>query len=94
MPGAAEPVEVGPTGIKRIVISLIALLWAAPFIAISVAVVAFFVRGGIPIELAAGFPFTGWLVLIPVYIIVLLCGTIYALIRWRYRGEGAQQAHL
>jgi hypothetical protein len=94
VPGAAEPVEARPTGIKRIAISLIALLWAAPFIAISVSVVAFFVRGGIPIELAAAFPLTGWLVLIPVYIIVLLCSTIYALIRWRYRGEGAQQAHL
>ena len=94
VPGEAEPVEDRPAGIKRIFISSIALLWAAPFIAISVAVVAFFVRGGIPIELAVEFPLTGWLILIPIYVIVLLCGTVYALIRWRYRGNRARQAYL
>jgi hypothetical protein len=66
---------------KRIFIPLLALLWILPLIAISVAVVTFFLRGGVPVEMAAGFPFTGWCIVLSLYVIAVLGGTIFAL--WR-----------
>ena len=43
---------------------------------------ASFVRGAVALELAAMFPFIGWLVVIPLTIVVALGATAFALLRW------------
>jgi hypothetical protein len=41
-----------------------------------------FVRGAIALELAAAFPVIGWLIFIPIAIVVSLGATAFALLRW------------
>jgi hypothetical protein len=74
---------------KRIVVSSLAVLWVLLFIAISVSVVAFFVRGGVPLELAANFPAIGWVIIVSLYIITALAAIAFALLRWVPRAAAA-----
>jgi hypothetical protein len=82
---AAETMERKEMKIRNALIPVLVTLWILPPMAISVAAVAFFVRGGIPIELAAEFPFIGWCIVLPIYIILVVGGTITALLRRRRR---------
>jgi hypothetical protein len=68
--------------VKRIAVPIIVFLWVFPFIAVSLSVVAFIVRGAIVLEAASSFSVIGWLIIVPLYIIVLLGSTIIALWRW------------
>ena len=44
---------------------------------------AAFVRAAIALELAAAFPFIGWVVVMPLAIVVSLGATVFALLRWQ-----------
>jgi hypothetical protein len=66
---------------KKRVILFIALLWVLYFGVISISVIAFFVRGAVSIELAAGFPLIGWFIIVPFYIITALGAIVFVL--WR-----------
>jgi hypothetical protein len=74
----AHPVSL----IKRIAVPFVVFLWVFPSIALSLSVVAFIVRGAIVMEAASGFSITGWLIIVPLYIIVLLGLTVFSLWRW------------
>jgi hypothetical protein len=43
---------------------------------------AAFVRSAIALELAAALPFIGWLVVVPLAVVVSLGATVFALVRW------------
>jgi hypothetical protein len=43
---------------------------------------AAFVRAAVALELAAALPFIGWLVVVPLTIVVSLGATVFALLRW------------
>lgn len=90
-PRVAAPAARKKTGTKRIVVSSLVLLWVLAFIAISVSVVAFFARGGVPLELAAEFPAIGWVVIASLYIIMALAAIVFALLRWVPRAAAAAQ---
>ena len=47
---------------------------------------AAFVRAAIALELAAAFPFIGWVVVMPLAIVVSLGATVFALLRWQPAG--------
>ncbi len=81
-PSVAAPAAGKEPRMKRIVVSSIVVLWVLPFVAISLSVVAFLVRGAVAIELAVSFPIIVWLVVIPLYIITVLGATAFALLRW------------
>ncbi|UCC60261.1 MAG: hypothetical protein JSV02_00080, partial [Dehalococcoidia bacterium] len=70
-PVAARPAH-SVSLIKRIAVPFVVFLWVLPFSAVSLSVVAFIVRGAIVMEAASGFSVIGWLVIVPLYIIVLL----------------------
>lgn len=42
-----------------------------------------FVRAAIALELAAAFPFIGWVVVVPLAIVISLGATVFALLRWQ-----------
>ncbi len=44
---------------------------------------AAFVRAAVALELAAAFPFIGWLVVMPLAVVVSLGATVFALLRWQ-----------
>ncbi len=44
---------------------------------------AAFVRAAVVLELAAALPFVGWVVVVPVAIVVSLGATVFALLRWQ-----------
>jgi len=67
---------------KRTAVPTLVLLWLLPLIAISVGVVAFFVRGGVALELAAELPFSSWLAIVLVWIAAVAGGTVFAFKRW------------
>ncbi|MEE8469824.1 MAG: hypothetical protein V3S51_00665 [Dehalococcoidia bacterium] len=81
MPGEASAAG-RDTRTKSICVSFIALLWVLPLVVISVSVVAFFVRGAVALELASSLPVVGWFIIVPLYIIVALGSTVFALLRW------------
>ena len=82
MPLVLTPVAYGSSIIRRAVVSSVVFLWVLPFIAISLSVVAFLVRGAIVLESASSLPVIGWIIIIPIYIVILLGGTVFALLRW------------
>jgi len=88
-PRVAVPAARKKTGTRRIVASSLVVLWVLLFVAISVSVVAFLVRGGVPLELAADFPAIGWLIIISLYIITALAAIVFALLRWVPRATAA-----
>jgi hypothetical protein len=53
---------------------------------------AAFVRGAIVLELAAVFPLIGWLIVIPLAVIVSLGAMLFALLRWMPRAQAQAQA--
>ena len=67
---------------KKIVVLSIVLLWALLLSAISVSVVAFFVRGFVAFELAVEFPFIGWFIIISLYVLTALGVIVFVLVRW------------
>lgn len=79
---AMAPAVPGKTRVKRITVSIMVVLWVLLFLAISVSVVVFFVRGGVPLELAAKFPLSGWGIIVSLYIIMALAVIALALLRW------------
>ena len=88
-PRVAVPAARKKTRTRRIVASSLVVLWVLLFVAISVSVVAFLVRGGVPLELAADFPAIGWLIIISLYIITALAAIVFALLRWVPRATAA-----
>jgi len=82
MPQAAAVDTRAASRVKRAAVSTLVLLWLLPLIAISVAAVAFFARGGVALELAAGLPFSGWLAIVLVWIVAVAGGTVLAFTRW------------
>jgi hypothetical protein len=82
MPRVAAPAAHTGTGIRKTITLSLVLLWVLLFIAISVAAVAFLVRGAVALELAAGLPAAGWLVVIAFYCITALGALVFALLRW------------
>ncbi|MGB2855511.1 MAG: hypothetical protein WBC61_02535, partial [Dehalococcoidia bacterium] len=88
-PRVAAPAARKKTRTRRIVASSLVVLWVLLFVAISVSVVAFLVRGGVPLELAADFPAIGWLIIISLYIITALAAIVFALLRWVPRATAA-----
>jgi hypothetical protein len=82
MPKAAAADARAASGVKRTAVPTLVLIWLLPLIAISVAAVAFFVRGGIALELAAELPFSIWLAIILVWIVAVAGGTVLAFKRW------------
>ncbi len=89
MPSVAAPAAPEKKRARRIVVSSLVVLWIPLFIAISVSVVAFFVRGGVPLELAANLPAIGWVIIVALYIITALAAVIFALLRWVPRAVAA-----
>ena len=81
-PSEAAPADRKATRMKRIIGVSAVLLWVLLLIAISVSVVAFFVRGGVPLELAAEVPALGWIIIVSLYIIMALAAIVFALLRW------------
>ena len=88
-PGVAVPAAPEKTRTKRIVVSSLVVLWVLLFVAISVSVAAFFVRGGVPLELAANLPAIGWVIIVSLYIITALAAIALALLRWVPRAAAA-----
>jgi len=82
MPPVAVPPAYRASAIKRMAVSSVLLLWVLPLIAISLSVIAFIARGAIVLEAASSFSVIGWLIIVPLYIIVLLGSTIWSLWRW------------
>jgi hypothetical protein len=81
MPREAAPFDHKVSSTKKLSMLSLAILWALPFVAISVLSIAFLLRGAYMLELAAGVPVIAWLIIIPVYVIVLLVASAYALAR-------------
>jgi hypothetical protein len=88
-PRVAAPAARKKTRTRRVVASSLVVFWVLLFVAISVSVVAFLVRGGVPLELAADFPAIGWVIIISLYIIMALAAIIFALLRWVPRATAA-----
>jgi hypothetical protein len=71
-----------PSRTRGAVVSSVVVLWLLPLIIVSGSAVAFFARGGVAIELAASFPFVGWLIISLLWVLAVVGGTILALSRW------------
>ena len=82
VPKTALPEARAATGTGGMVVSALALLWLLPFLVISVSTAVFLARGGVALELAADFPFVGWLAVVLLWIAAVVGGTAFAFSRW------------
>jgi hypothetical protein len=81
-PSGAAPAAHNATRMKKRIVVSIVLLWVLLLGVISLSVIAFWVRGGVPLELAAGFPVIGWAIVVSLYIITALGAIAFAVLRW------------
>lgn len=82
MPKPAKAMPRGSPGAKAILIPALILVWLLPIAVICVSIVAFLVRGGVAIELAADLPFVAWLAIVSAWAVTVVAGTALAFSRW------------
>jgi hypothetical protein len=82
MPRPATAMGRGSPRAKALLIPSLVLVWLLPVVVICVSIVAFLMRGGVAIELAADLPFVAWLAIVSAWALTVIGGTAVAFSRW------------